>query len=414
MRVLLPFLQWRAYVDASNTPARLAFFRNQRVRPTLPALSNSSNRDGSSGNPGSGSLAGLCLGLVILIGSTGCSVSNYMGIPLARGAADAGVSQPAIQALAARARAGDKRAQFELAERFENGRGVPQDHHRARALLTAAAKDRGGTRMMFVPRNGAISTVPVSSGARIPGLPEAKAELTRLDQAGSRSSSESTTVPDPRNSQNELGAIRTDDKGRESIFDGSTGSVFSTVVKIEVFSEKCLIRGKSYTEDHRIYAEKAWKCLLESELPKDCASYPDAILRSVRFIRFHPNFVAVHKLMPRVIEQCLAHYRGTADSAYNNVDHAGVFDIILDDLGHATPRQKKLVEGFRESSLAHSSNPMLPGYEFSREICSKLINQESIERADFWLLLCNSENGAFVIRADRADLIDKIMRERGF
>jgi hypothetical protein len=57
--------------------------------------------------------------------ATACASSNYMGISLAPGAAPTDV-----QHLAARAQAGDKQAQLELGERFEEGRGVPTDRGR--------------------------------------------------------------------------------------------------------------------------------------------------------------------------------------------------------------------------------------------------------------------------------------------
>jgi hypothetical protein len=184
-------------------------------------------------------------------------------------------------------------------------------------------------------------------------------------------------------------------------------------VKIEVFSNKCLVRGKTYREDYDTYAEKGWSCLLASRLPDDCTSYSDAILRSVRFVRFHPNFVSLQKSTLGVIEQCLQNYKGSTASAYNEVEHAGMFDVVLDDLGHATKRQKVLVDAFRDSSLVHSSAPTLPGYAFSGAMCLKLIEGQEIENASFWFLFCNNVNETFALRAGRAEEIDKIMRERG-
>ncbi|MEN3746652.1 hypothetical protein TPR58_05695 [Sphingomonas sp. HF-S3] len=196
-------------------------------------------------------------------------------------------------------------------------------------LYMAAEAERGDRRVMHVPQpNGTVSSVPINAGALIHSLREGGAALALLADLPA-------TAPP---SSDRLGS-----GGPESIFDGVIGSVFQTIVKIEVFSDKCLVRGKEYGEPHNLYAEKAWKCLLESRLPDNCASFPDAILRSVRFVRFNPNFVALHQLMPRVVRQCLGGYQGSVESAYEKVEYAGVFDLVLDDLGHSTRRQSQLV-----------------------------------------------------------------------
>lgn len=104
-----------------------------------------------------------------------CVSSEYMGISLRSGAAES-----ELQALARRARAGDKQAQFELGIRYEEGRGVPIDIRRAKKLYTLAASDSGGTIWVYVPSpgNGAPSRViPVNKGLRQTGLEEAKSRL---------------------------------------------------------------------------------------------------------------------------------------------------------------------------------------------------------------------------------------------
>lgn len=110
---------------------------------------------------------------LILCGLAGCAADRFAGVDLRPGGAPADV-----QALARSARGGDKQAQFGLAERLERGVGVPRDIDAARQLYRAAATTSGGTRMIFVPTgSGVISAVPVSTGATVPGLEEAKAKV---------------------------------------------------------------------------------------------------------------------------------------------------------------------------------------------------------------------------------------------
>jgi hypothetical protein len=300
--------------------------------------------------------------------------------------------------LARRAASGDKHAQFELGKRFRDGWGIPSDEEMARKLFRRAASRRGGTRLMHVPAIGSarLATVPVSSGPIEPGLAAAKAELDALDQRHKSALEARTSVS----------------KGQQAVFDGTVGSVFKMVVKIEFFSDKCLVRGKAYKEPHEIYAEKAWDCLLTSRLPEDCTTYPDAILRSIRFVRYHDNFLALRRLMPRAIEVCLSEYSGSADSAYDDVKYAGMFDLYINDIGRATQRQKKLAAAFEEGAAVHSNAPQLPGYVFSQHMCRGLAHQRDIESADFWLLYCNTMNDALTLREGRVDELDKIMGER--
>jgi hypothetical protein len=59
----------------------------------------------------------------------GCAADPYAGlVPVAAGA------DPGLRALLRRARAGDRQAQLELGERYEQGRGVPADRARACAI----------------------------------------------------------------------------------------------------------------------------------------------------------------------------------------------------------------------------------------------------------------------------------------
>lgn len=107
----------------------------------------------------------------------GCATNRYAGVSLIPGAAD-----PQLQALAQRARAGDKQAQLELGIRYEEGRGVPVDLGRAAHFYRLAARDTGGPIYTYVPRVGrqAGRVVVVNAGPREPGLAEARARLERL------------------------------------------------------------------------------------------------------------------------------------------------------------------------------------------------------------------------------------------
>ena len=109
---------------------------------------------------------------------TACTPSSYRGIPFAAGAAD-----PGLQALAQRARSGDKLAQLELGIRFEEGIGVPVDLGRAERLYRAAATASGGTIMVYVPgiRGRPGTVMPMSTGPRMPGLKEARNRLRALE-----------------------------------------------------------------------------------------------------------------------------------------------------------------------------------------------------------------------------------------
>lgn len=119
--------------------------------------------------------------VVLAFAAAGCVSRSYAGINLRPGKAP-----PAMQELARRASGGDKLARFALGERYECGEGVKQDPDQAAALYRAAAAARGGTHMMFVPQQGgAVSAVPVNTGAAVPGLPAARAKLAGIALAGS-------------------------------------------------------------------------------------------------------------------------------------------------------------------------------------------------------------------------------------
>jgi TPR repeat protein len=82
----------------------------------------------------------------------GCAgPSDYAGIRLAAGAAE-----PGLQALARRARAGDRSAQIELGSRFEEGRGVPLDRARACAIYLHQRAADSGDMWIYSPATKAM------------------------------------------------------------------------------------------------------------------------------------------------------------------------------------------------------------------------------------------------------------------
>jgi len=119
---------------------------------------------------------GAALFACLATATTGCAASSsYMGINLTPGDAPA-----SVQALALRARQGDKQAALDLGKRLEAGDGVPQDLTRAMRLYRMAASDSGGTIWVYSPSpgNGAPGRViPVDRGPRVAGLAEARERL---------------------------------------------------------------------------------------------------------------------------------------------------------------------------------------------------------------------------------------------
>jgi hypothetical protein len=94
-----------------------------------------------------------------------------------------------MRSLVEAARAGDKLAQLELGERFEEGRGVAVDLARARKLYAAAAADSGGRIWVYsppVPGGGSGRAIPVERGPAQPGLAEAARRLAALRSGPAR------------------------------------------------------------------------------------------------------------------------------------------------------------------------------------------------------------------------------------
>lgn len=116
----------------------------------------------------------------LVLAAGGCVRSTYQGISLLPGAAPA-----EIQSLAQRARYGDKHAQLELGRRFELGQDVPPDPQRAIRFYRLAASATGGTLWVYSPPVGqsAGRVIPINMGPRVSGLPEAAANLRRLQRS---------------------------------------------------------------------------------------------------------------------------------------------------------------------------------------------------------------------------------------
>lgn len=84
---------------------------------------------------------------------------------------------------AARARAGDKRAQLALGIAFEEGIGVPADKQRAIDYYRSAAADGASASWLYFPAvgNGTKGrVVEIRSASQQKGLPEAQRRLARL------------------------------------------------------------------------------------------------------------------------------------------------------------------------------------------------------------------------------------------
>lgn len=117
--------------------------------------------------------------LLSLLALSGCVSSSYMGIALGPGAAD-----PDLQQLAQRARSGDKQAQLELGNAFEEGLGVTPSRSRAITLYRQAAKDNSGTGWVYVPSpgGGVPSGVLKIGRSNSSGLIESRTRLERLNE----------------------------------------------------------------------------------------------------------------------------------------------------------------------------------------------------------------------------------------
>jgi hypothetical protein len=103
-----------------------------------------------------------------------------MGISMANGVGDFDVQQ-----LAKRARAGDKRAQLELAEAFELGRGVERDAKRAEQLRKLAAASTGGEIWTYTSLAGGKHAISFDTGPVQDGLGPPKSQSsTHVNSSG--------------------------------------------------------------------------------------------------------------------------------------------------------------------------------------------------------------------------------------
>jgi hypothetical protein len=108
-----------------------------------------------------------------------CAVpTHYAGMDLRAGAASA-----EVQALAQRARSGDKQTQLDLGFDDEEGRGMSQDSKRAHTLFRMFATQDGEMIYVYVPatRKGDRGDVtPVNMELVVSGLAEARERLSSL------------------------------------------------------------------------------------------------------------------------------------------------------------------------------------------------------------------------------------------
>lgn len=108
---------------------------------------------------------------------SGCACHSYMGVSLKPGSAE-----PAVQALAARASAGEKQAQLDLGIRFLNGQGIAADERRACDLFRLSASDTRGPLWIYTPSPGGgapAHVLPVQNATPTAGLASARAWLER-------------------------------------------------------------------------------------------------------------------------------------------------------------------------------------------------------------------------------------------
>jgi hypothetical protein len=116
---------------------------------------------------------------VAIVGSSmlvsGCASTSYMGISLGLGE-----TQPTVQALAAKARGGDKPSQYELGRWFEDS-SEPEGLRKAIKLYRIAATPRGGTRLFYTSGSSGVITSVVSSGPLVEGNKAAETRLRELE-----------------------------------------------------------------------------------------------------------------------------------------------------------------------------------------------------------------------------------------
>jgi hypothetical protein len=117
-------------------------------------------------------------GLLLCVSLSCCVARSLIGADL-----HLDTAAPELQGLVRLARAGDKPAQFELAQRYEEGRDVPVNLPAARVLYEAAAASSGGPVPVWTPRVGDVPgrVVFLETGIKTPGLPAAQQRLQALE-----------------------------------------------------------------------------------------------------------------------------------------------------------------------------------------------------------------------------------------
>jgi hypothetical protein len=200
---------------------------------------------------------GLAAAALAVVGASlgGCATPSYAGVSLAPGAAD-----PEVQALARRAQAGDKQAQLELGMRYEEARGLPRDLERAKSLYAAAATSSTQSRLAYVPAagpGGRPMTVPISSGAAEPGLPEAQRRLDRLRGIPAAGGEEP-----PSQARN----------------GGVAARVVSDLVLMDGAFDQCSAAATDGYDGDRFFREVR-SCLWRKSLPSECGAYANSLLK---------------------------------------------------------------------------------------------------------------------------------------
>jgi hypothetical protein len=123
-------------------------------------------------------LGAVSAGLLLCVLLSSCAARSVIGADLHLTTAD-----PELQSLVKLARTGDKPAQFELGQRYEEGRGVPVNLSAARLLYEAAAANSGEGVPVWAPGVGDAPgrVVFLESGIKSPGLPAAQQRLKTMD-----------------------------------------------------------------------------------------------------------------------------------------------------------------------------------------------------------------------------------------
>lgn len=256
----------------------------------------------------------------------------------------------------------------------------------AAALLFAAAVLTGCSLSSYsgIPaavRDRRLEALPISGSGMTPRLQEAPARLG----AGEARKTRAVTA-------NVFRGISS-----EPELAGTLAEAFETLVRIELYSDRCF-HVQQNGEDIDRYSDVAWHCIMSSELPKDCRRSSDAVLRTVRFIRFNPGFTLLHGAAREIIDRCVAKQQRSINNVYASRRRANFLDLAIARLGYATRAQNDLINAYTRSYEAHGPSlaPVLP---FSEAMCRRLVSGETLSPASFWILFCSAENTGLSGRA---------------